>query len=253
MAALLQKTAFSGATATKKASRASASRAPLVVRAQKQNVEAPELSRRALMGVLAGAAAMGAAPAFAAYGDSANVFGKVTNKSGFVPYAGEGFALLLPSKYNPSKEKEFDNIVLRYEDNGDAVNNLMVIAAPADGKSKIDDFGAPDKFLESVSYLFGKQAFAGETVSEGGFAPNRVSAASLLDVSESTDKKGRKYYEYDLLARGADGNEGGRHTLIKATVANGKLYILKVQVGDKRWFKGAKNEALGTFNSFTVA
>ena len=27
--------------------------------------------------------------------------------SRFVPYSGEGFALLLPSKYNPSKEKEY--------------------------------------------------------------------------------------------------------------------------------------------------
>ena len=134
----------------------------------------------------AGAAAltMGASsPAFAAYGDSANVFGKVTNKSGelsicwacgggskagvkgtaqmdlgerrcrcccacccacllrlatvqrwpppkrhrarvrhhyaappqpppqnatgFVPYAGEGFAILLPSRWNPSKEDDY--------------------------------------------------------------------------------------------------------------------------------------------------
>ena len=36
----------------------------------------------------------------------------------------------------------------------------------------------------------------------------------------------------------ADGNEGGRHQLIKATVSNGNLYLLKVQAGDKRWFKG---------------
>jgi hypothetical protein len=41
-------------------------------------------SRRAAMGVLAGVAALaaGAAPSQAAYGDAANVFGKVTNKSG---------------------------------------------------------------------------------------------------------------------------------------------------------------------------
>jgi hypothetical protein len=51
----------------------------------------------------------------------------------------------------------------------------------------------------------------------------------------------------------ADGDEGGRHQLIAATVSGGKLWICKIQVGDKRWFKGAKNEALGTFNSFTVA
>ena len=31
-------------------------------------------------------------------------------------------------------------------------------------------------------------------MSEGGFAPNRVSAASLLGVGEATDKKGKKYY-----------------------------------------------------------
>lgn len=40
---------------------------------------------------------------------------------------------------------------------------------------------------------------------------------------------------------------------MSATVSGGKLWICKIQVGDKRWFKGAKNEALGTFNSFTVA
>lgn len=53
--------------------------------------------------------------------------------------------------------------------------------------------------------------------------------------------------------RAADGDEGGRHQLIKATVSNGNLYILKVQCGDKRWFKGVKVEAEGAFNSFIVA
>jgi hypothetical protein len=79
-----------------------------------------------------------------------------------VPYAGENFALLLPSKWNPSKEKDFAGVVLRYEDNGDAVNNLVVIEQPAGGKTKIEDFGAPDKFLESVQYLLGQQVFSGE-------------------------------------------------------------------------------------------
>lgn len=53
--------------------------------------------------------------------------------------------------------------------------------------------------------------------------------------------------------RTADGDEGGRHQLIKATVANGNLVILKIQVGDKRWFKGVNKEALGALNSFIVA
>ena len=51
----------------------------------------------------------------------------------------------------------------------------------------------------------------------------------------------------------ADGDEGGRHQLITASVSNGQLYILKVQVGDKRWFKGVEKDAKGAWNSFTVA
>jgi hypothetical protein len=97
------------------------------------------------------------------------------------------------------------------------------------------------------------QAFSGETLSEGGFAPNRVAAASLLDVSESTDKKGKKYYRYEVLNRSADGDEGGRHQLISASVSGGKLWICKVQIGDKRWIKGASKDAIGAINSFTVA
>lgn len=54
--------------------------------------------------------------------------------------------------------------------------------------------------------------------------------------------------------RSADGDEGGRHQLVKATVgSDGNLYICKVQIGDKRWFKGAKKDADGAFDSFIVA
>lgn len=42
---------------------------------------------------------------------------------------------------------------------------------------------------------------AGETQSEGGFAPNRVSAASILDINTTTDKKGKEYYTYEILTR----------------------------------------------------
>jgi hypothetical protein len=59
--------------------------------------------------------------------------------------------------------------------------------------------------------------------------------------------------QFAASAAAADGDEGGRHQLIGATVSGGKLWIIKVQAGDKRWFKGAKKEALGSFNSFTVA
>lgn len=33
--------------------------------------------------------------------------------TGFVAYSGEGFALLLPSKWNPSKEQDFPGTILR--------------------------------------------------------------------------------------------------------------------------------------------
>merc|ERR1712118_560021 len=94
---------------------------------------------------------------------------------------------------------------------------------------------------------------AGQTISEGGFAPDRVSAASVLDLESTTDKKGKTFYRYNILSRTADGDEGGRHQLLSATVSGNTLYILKIQVGDKRWFKGVRKEAEGVFNSFIVA
>merc|ERR1712048_321832 len=191
-------------------------------------------------------------PSLSAYGDSANVFGRTTNKSGFLAYAGEGFSLLLPSKWNPSKEKDFPDVALRYEDNFDAVNNLVVIKENTN-KAKIEDFGSPEQFLSTFSFLLGKQSYAGKTISEGGFAPDRVSAASVLDIESTTDKKGKTFYRFNILSRTADGDEGGRHQLISATVSGNTLYILKVQIGDKRWFKGAKKEAEGALNSFVVA
>merc|ERR1712048_16477 len=200
----------------------------------------------------AGAALLKDEAAFAAYGDSANVFGSVTNPSGFSAYAGDGFSLLLPAKWNPSKELDFPGVVLRYEDNFDAVTNMIVIKQKTD-KSGVDGYGSPTDFLSAFSYLLGKQSYAGSTISEGGFAPNRVSAASVLDLVSEKDKKGRTVYKFNILSRTADGDEGGRHQLISAVVSSGTLYILKVQVGDKRWLKGAKKEAEGAFSSFNVA
>jgi hypothetical protein len=49
----------------------------------------------------------------------------------------------------------------------------------------------------------------GETISEGGFAPGRVSAASLLEAGEATDKKGKKYYKYEFLTRSGEGPPAG--------------------------------------------
>jgi hypothetical protein len=80
-----------------------------------------------------------------------------------------------------------------------------------------------------------------------------VSSAALLNTAIEKDKKGKTYYLFDILTRTGDGNEGGRHQLIKATVSGGNLYLLKGQAGDKRWFKGADKDLLGAQASFTVA
>ena len=211
------------------------------------------VSRRAALGLAAGGAALvGKVEASqAAYGEAANVFGGITNSSGFLPYQGEGFSITLPSKWNPSKEREYDGTVLKYEDNFDAVSNLIVQVVKSD-KSKVSDYGSQQDFLQKVSYLFGETAGKYETASEGGFQRNTVTAASVLDVF-SKEKDGKPYYYYELLIRSADGDEGGRHQLIAATVDKGQLYILKVQSGDKRWFKGAIKECKTAWESFTVA
>ncbi|RWR85789.1 LOW QUALITY PROTEIN: PsbP domain-containing protein [Cinnamomum micranthum f. kanehirae] len=85
------------------------------------------------------------------------------------------------------------------------------MVTPTDKKS-ITDFGSPEEFL-----------------SRGGFDSDAVATANILETSTPVV--------------GADGNEGGKHQLITATISNGKLYICKAQFGDKRWFKGARTES----------
>jgi photosystem II oxygen-evolving enhancer protein 2 len=86
---------------------------------------------------------------------------------------------------------------------------------------------------------------------QGGFKDNAVSAANLLE-SSATDVNGKPYYKLSLLTRTADNTEGGRHQIIVGTVSDGKLYLLKAQAGDKRWFKGTKKFVEGVANSFSV-
>ncbi|MCO5581988.1 hypothetical protein L7F22_035877 [Adiantum nelumboides] len=234
--------------------------APLTCRAQKASdgeAPAPPIYRRSVISIAAAAAAAVAAmsapihPAEAAYGEAANVFGAPKVDSGFVSYSGDGFTVKIPSKWNPSKEKEFPGTVLRYEDNFDSNSNFAVMVLPA-GKTSIKEYGPPEKFLESVSYLLGKQAYNGKTLSEGGFDPNAVATASILESSTPTIN-GKEYYSLSILTRTADGDEGGKHQLIVGTVSGGKLYLLKAQAGDKRWFKGTKKFVEGVANSFSVA
>lgn len=87
---------------------------------------------------------------------------------------------------------------------------------------------------------------------QGGFEPDAVATANILEVSTPV-VDGKKYYFVSVLTRTADGDEGGKHQLISATVSDGKLYICKAQAGDKRWFKGAKKFVEGTTSSFSVA
>ena len=137
-------------------------------------------------------------------------------------------------KIGPPEHGGFFTLV-RYEDNGDAVNIIAVMVQSTD-KTSITGFGDPAKFLEDNKYLLGKQVFvgtrmkvlcstrcghqlaachmhgqwyaakalaacAGATRSEGGFAENKVSVASLLDVQEAKDQKGKAYYKYEILTR----------------------------------------------------
>ena len=133
----------------------------LVCRAQKQAANEDDgaaVSRRLALTVLIGAAAIGTKvnPADAAYGEAANVFGKPKTNTDFLPYNGEGFKLSIPSKWNPSKEREFPGQVLRYEDNFDSNSNVSVIITPTDKKS-ITDYGSPEEFLSKVDFLLGKR------------------------------------------------------------------------------------------------
>lgn len=230
---------------------ARSTRISIAVRAQ---TEEESTSRRLALAFVASGGVLLAASGSsqAAYGDAANIFGRTTNTSEFVPYAGEGFAIQLPSKWGPSKELDFAGIQLRYEDNFDPLSHVAVIKKPTDKKS-MEEFGTPEQFLKDQRYLFGKQVFSGETISEGGFAPGRVSAASILESGSSKDSKGKTYYNYAVLTRSADNTEGGRHNLISAAVGNGNLYLMRVQIGDKRWFKGADKYGRGVYDSFTVA
>ncbi|XP_027344370.1 oxygen-evolving enhancer protein 2, chloroplastic-like isoform X1 [Abrus precatorius] len=228
----------------------------IVCKAQKhvvQENDATFVSRRLALTVLIGAAAVGSkvSPADAAYGEAANVFGKPKANTDFSPYNGDGFKLSIPSKWNPSKEVEYPGQVLRYEDNFDSTSNVSVMVTATDKKS-IADYGSPEQFLSQVDYLFGKQAFFGQTDAEGGFDTNVVATANILESSTPVIE-GKQYYNFSVLTRTADGDEGGKHQLVIATVKDGKLYICKAQAGDKRWFKGARRFVESTASSFSVA
>ncbi|KAL1823212.1 hypothetical protein ACET3Z_009990 [Daucus carota] len=230
----------------------------VICRAQKQgsvqeaDSASATVSRRLALTLLIGAAAVGSkvSPADAAYGESANVFGKPKTTE-FMPYTGKDFTLLIPAKWNPSKEVEFPGQVLRFEDNFDTTSNLSVMVLPTDKKS-ITDYGSPEKFLSTVDYLLGKQAYFGKTASEGGFEQDAVATANILETA-TPEVGGKQYYSLSVLTRTADGDEGGKHQLITATVSDGKLYICKAQAGDKRWFKGAKKFVENATSSFSVA
>lgn len=219
------------------------------------SVEGADISRRsaaALIAVAAAAAASSSSPALAAYGDRANVFGKASSGTGFASYSGDGFKIALPGKFNPSKEVDFPGTVLRYEDNFDAVSNVVVTKNPTT-KGSISDFGSPEKFLADNSFYLGTQAYNEESKSEGGFAPGRFARAHVLDTSTVKDSAGNTYFLIDVIVTSADGDEGGRHHVFKAGVKGGNLYVCKFQSGDKRWFKGQDRIIRSSIETFSLA
>jgi len=209
--------------------------------------------REALMIGAAAAGLVAAGPASAAYGDSANVFGKKPEVDQFFKVSGPGWSTKMMGKYNPSKERsEFPGIVGRWEDNFDAVS-YSVVTVNNVGKNSVTELGDLDAVREAyVRPMLGIQSFEGQTLSEGGFADGKVAAAALLD-QQKVEKGGKTYYQYELLTRTADGNEGGRHQLFSIAASGGNLYILKHQAGDKRWFKGLMNPIRESIAEFTVA
>lgn len=60
-------------------------------------------------------------------------------------------------------------VCCRYEDNGDAVNNLLVICKSTGNKS-IEDFGSPDKWLQENAKLLGEDVWKGELCVQSGVA-----------------------------------------------------------------------------------
>eukprot|EP00178_Gracilaria_changii_P008199 TRINITY_DN2523_c0_g2_i1.p2 TRINITY_DN2523_c0_g2~~TRINITY_DN2523_c0_g2_i1.p2 ORF type:complete len:127 (+),score=24.30 TRINITY_DN2523_c0_g2_i1:490-870(+) len=119
-------------------------------------------------------------------------------------------------------------------------------------KQSIDQVGSMEDFIKDRAYIMGQQIFSMPTDSEGGFKSGKVSSASILDMDATTDRKGNKYYTYELLTRTADNTEGGRHMLVKAGVKNGNLYLMKVESGDKRWIRNQRRNCQQAFESFQL-
>ncbi|KAK7860400.1 oxygen-evolving enhancer protein 2 [Quercus suber] len=198
----------------------------VVCKAQKQSVHEDDMSavsRRLALQVLIGAAAIGSkvSPADAAYASSSQR--QVPN--------------MKPTQVVCKAQKQSV-----HEDDMSAVSRrlaLQVLIGAAAIGSKVD-------------FLLGKQAYFGKTSSEGGFDNDAVATANVLEVSTPVIN-GIPYYFLSVLTRTADGDEGGKHQLITATVKDGKLYICKAQAGDKRWFKGARRFVESTASSFSVA
>ena len=216
----------------------------------------PQVQRRALLSSLSLALPLlRAGPSLAAYGEAANVFGgKTGNFSGSTDYLGDGYKVALPANWGPSKERPYPGVDLRYVDSFDDVNNLEVLVQKSSKGSVTDQ--SPSEFLNSIGYIFGETSAKVESQSEGGFKPNTAAAASVLSTTTRKDANGKSYYEYELLIRTVDGNEGGRHQLISAAVSKGNLYILRIQAGDKRWIgvgKGVREGCLNAWKTFSVA
>merc|ERR1712216_880051 len=107
------------------------------------------------------------------------------------------------SPMNPSKKEPYPNVELRYEDNFDLVSVVEVVANPTT-KSSMKDFGSVSDFLKTMQEdgFFGEQTWYGSTKSEGGFTANTVSVVNVISL-DKTEKDGKEYYKYHLLAGAA--------------------------------------------------
>ena len=112
------------------------------------------------------------------------------------------------------------------------------------------DYGSVEAFLPTLAPLLGQQVWQGESMSEGaphavpylrrvsstsancahagGFAPGKVSVANVLTTG-SRSTGGKTYYQYEILTRTADGDEGGRHHLFATTVSGGATHAMRLR------------------------
>jgi PsbP len=111
----------------------------------------------------------------------------------------------------------------------DGSYQVTVYASDIKGRNDIADLGTVDKFGQLLIKRF--QGRKEKTVAE------------LRSTKERKDKAGKRYYTVELVV---SARKNAQHTVVTATVDNGKIYTLVTGTGDGTW--ASRKEKL-----FTIA